>query len=247
MDCFSRTELLLGNETMNRIRSKKVIIFGIGGVGSWCAESLVRSNIEQLTIVDSDKICPTNINRQIMATSKTIGEVKVEALKNRLLEINPQANINALQIAYNKETKNLFEIEKYDYIIDCIDSLSNKILLILEATKTDSIFFSSMGAALKLDFSKIRITEFWKIDGCPLAAVIRKRMRRHKNFPSKKFQCVFSPEVLKNKGNNDINKHELVDSDWTMQKAQINGTIVHTTAVFGFILAGMVINSINEC
>lgn len=241
---FQRTELLLGDDAINKINSQKVIIFGIGGVGSWCAESLIRSGINDLTIVDSDKICISNINRQIMATTKTIGEIKVEALKNRLLEINPQANITALQMVFNKDTKDCFGLEKYDYIIDSIDSLSNKILLILEATKTNSKFFSSMGAALKLDFTKIKVTEFWKIEGCPLAAIIRKKMRHRKTFPSKKFQCVFSPEVLENKGNNNSNYNSSPQEEWSCQKAQVNGTIVHTTAIFGFVLAGMIINDI---
>jgi tRNA A37 threonylcarbamoyladenosine dehydratase len=256
---FQRTELLLGRKKMNEIQSKKVIIFGIGGVGSWCAESLVRSGFADLTIVDSDRICVTNINRQLMATTKTVGEVKVDALKNRLLEINPKAQINALQMIYNRNTKDFFEIEKYDYIIDGIDSLENKMLLILEAAQTDAVFFSSMGAALKMDFSQIKIAEFWQVVGCPLAAALRKKMRKHKIFPAKKFKCVFSPEVLKNQGKNascgtekclcpkskiTVGNPELANHEWCSQKAQINGTMAHTTAIFGFALAGLVMNDI---
>jgi len=241
-EIFNRTQLLVGEEVMKKIHLKKVIIFGVGGVGSWCAESLVRSGILHLTIVDSDTISTTNINRQLMATTKTIGEIKVNTLKKRLLEINPKAEINALQKIYNKETKDFFEIDNYDYIIDCIDSLENKILLILEATSTKSTFYSSMGAALKMNFTKIKTTEFWKINGCPLAAAIRKKMKRNKTFPAKKFLCVYSDEVLANQGNNNSE----ITSIWDSKKVQINGTVAHITAIFGFVLAGLVIQHICE-
>ena len=135
---FRRSELLLGNEAMGNIASKRVIIFGVGGVGSWCAESLVRSGIKHLTIVDSDRVCITNINRQLMATSKTVGQVKVDALKERLLSINPSADITALQQIFTAETADSFDIGNYDYIIDAIDSLKDKALLILMATRTEA-------------------------------------------------------------------------------------------------------------
>ena len=139
---FRRAELLLGDEVMSSIGQKRVIIFGVGGVGSWCAESLVRSGITHLTIVDSDRVCITNINRQLMATSKTVGQVKVEALKERLLSINPQAEITALQQIFTAETADSFDIGSYDYIIDAIDSLKDKALLILMATQTQAKFYS---------------------------------------------------------------------------------------------------------
>ena len=148
---FKRTELLVGNDWMTRIASARVIIFGVGGVGSWCAESLVRSGVRYLTIVDSDRICVTNINRQLMATTKTVGRVKVDVLKERLLDINPLAEITALQQIYSAETADSFALHSYDYIIDAIDSLENKADLIRRATKTDAVFFSSMGAALKMN------------------------------------------------------------------------------------------------
>ena len=128
---FNRTELLVGSDVMDRIESKSVIIFGVGGVGSWCAECLVRSGIRKLTIVDSDRVCVTNVNRQLMATTKTVGQVKVEALKSRLLEINPKAEIVALQKIYSEETADEFALDTYDYIIDAIDSLKDKALLML--------------------------------------------------------------------------------------------------------------------
>ena len=131
---FQRTELLIGKSKMDKLRGKRVIIFGIGGVGSWCAESLIRSGIQYLTIVDSDRVCVTNINRQLMATTKTVGEVKTVVLKERLLEINPRAEINALQMIYSEENHEFFELNSYDFIIDAIDSMKNKIHLIQMAT-----------------------------------------------------------------------------------------------------------------
>jgi tRNA A37 threonylcarbamoyladenosine dehydratase len=255
---FQRTALLLGDETMQKIASVRVIIFGVGGVGSWCAESLVRSGICLLTIVDSDRICMTNINRQSMATIHTVGEVKVEALKKRLLEINPKAKINDLQMIYSRETSDFFQLENYDYIIDAIDSLENKARLILTATRTTAVFFSSMGAALKIDPLKIQVAEFWKVRGCPLGAALRRKLKKTE-LPAKKFLCVYSEEVLKNKGRNVSCGTEkclcpkaqtgpgdpgLINHEWCSAKAQINGTVAHITAVSGFVLAGLVIQDI---
>ncbi len=138
---FGRLELLMGAETVERIGQKRVILFGVGGVGSWCAESLVRSGICHLTIVDSDCVCTSNINRQLMATTKTVGQAKVDVLKERLLSINPQAEIAALQKVFNEETAHEFEFDSYDYIIDAIDSLKDKALLILMATQTKAKLF----------------------------------------------------------------------------------------------------------
>jgi tRNA A37 threonylcarbamoyladenosine dehydratase len=253
---FRRSELLLGNEAMERIARKRVIIFGVGGVGSWCAESLVRSGIRQLTIVDSDRVCITNINRQLMATTKTVGQVKVEALKERLLTINPQAEITALQQIFSEESAAQFHLEDYDYIIDAIDSLKDKAALILLACKTKAKLFSSMGAALKLDPTRIKVTEFWKVQGDPLARALRKKFKSQKMFPKRKFQCVYSDELLTNRGHNATcgteqcmcpkakngpGDQSLLNHEWCSSKAQINGTLAHITAIFGFMLAGLVV------
>ena len=253
---FRRTELLLGDELMKCITQKRVIIFGVGGVGSWCAESLVRSGIRQLTIVDSDRVCITNINRQLMATAKTVGQVKVEALRERLLSINPNAEITALQQIFTEETANSFDIGSYDYVIDAIDSLKDKTLLILMACEADVRFYSSMGAALKMDPTRIRVEEFWKVKGDPLARALRKRFKRDGRYPRHKFLCVISDELLENKGHNATCGTEqcmcpkaktgpgdpsLLNHEWCSSKAQINGTVAHITAIFGFMLAGLVI------
>ncbi|MBQ9672898.1 MAG: tRNA threonylcarbamoyladenosine dehydratase [Prevotella sp.] len=256
---FRRTELLLGNETMERIASKRVIIFGVGGVGSWCAESLVRSGIRQLTIVDSDRVCITNINRQLMATTQTVGQVKVDALRDRLLTINPKAEITALQKIFSEETAHDFNIDSYDYVIDAIDSLKDKALLILLTCQTRATLFSSMGAALKLDPTRIQVAEFWKVKGDPLARALRKRFKRDGQFPKRKFLCIYSDELLQNKGFNATCGTEqcmcpkakegpgdraLLNHEWCSSKAQINGTLAHVTAIFGMMLTGLVMQDI---
>ena len=182
-----------------------MLIFGIGGVGSWCAEGLLRSGVRNITIVDSDRVCVTNCNRQLMATSRTIGEVKVDALRERLLEINPNANITAYQKIYQAETADDFHMEEYDFIIDAIDSLKDKADLILRATALpkEITFISSMGAALRRDPFKVRKAEFWKVEGDPLAKALRKKFKKNKTFPHRKFQCVYSVETpMKNMGVN---------------------------------------------
>ena len=256
---FRRSELLLGNETMERIAQTRVIIFGVGGVGSWCAESLVRSGIRRLTIVDSDRVCITNINRQLMATTKTVGQVKVEALRERLLTINPKAEITALQKIFTEETSASFSIDSYDYIIDAIDSLKDKALLILMACQTKAKLFSSMGAALKMSPTRIQATEFWKVKGDPLARALRKKFKSQEQFPKRKFLCVYSDELLTNRGHNATCGTEqcmcpkakigpgdptLLNHEWCSSKAQINGTMAHVTAIFGFTLAGLVLQDV---
>ena len=253
---FNRSQLLLGSDAMERLGSIKVIIFGVGGVGSWCAESLVRSGISHLTVVDSDRVCITNINRQLMATVKTVGQVKVEALKERLLTINPMAEIDARQQIFSEETADSFCLDSYDYIIDAIDSLKDKRLLIEMACNTKAVFFSSMGAALKMDPTRIKVAEFWKVEGCPLARALRQRFKRLKRKPARKFLCVYSDELLENKGHNASCGTEkcmcpkakngpgdaaLLNHEWCSSKAQINGSLMHITAIFGMTIAGLVV------
>ncbi len=258
---FNRTRLLLGDDAMCRISEAKVIIFGVGGVGSWCAESLVRSGIRHLTVVDSDRVCITNVNRQLMATTRTIGKVKVEALKERLLSINPMAAIDARQQIFNEESAAGFQLDTYDFIIDAIDSLKDKMLLIEMACRTKARFFSSMGAALKMDATRIHVAEFWKVQGCPLARALRQRFKKMRIRPARKFQCVYSDELLENKGHNATYGTErcmcpkaqdgpgdaaLLNHEWCSSKAQINGSMMHITAIFGLTIAGLVLQELSR-
>lgn len=240
-EIFQRGERLLGAEVMNLLAEKRVIVFGVGGVGSWCAEGLVRSGIHHLTIVDSDCVSVTNINRQLMATTHTVGLPKVNVLRDRLLEINPNAEISVIQDVYSEESAESFHIEDYDYVIDAIDSLKDKAHLILNATEKGVTLYSSMGAALKLDPMKISVAEFWDVKGCPLGAALRRRFKKNKTFPKHKFKCVYSDELLENQGaETDMN----LSGTWDIQKAQINGSLVHITAIFGFTLCSLVVQDV---
>lgn len=240
-EIFNRGERLLGADTMSRLEEVRVIVFGVGGVGSWCAEGLVRSGVKNLTIVDSDSVSVTNINRQLMATTKTVGQPKVEVLRERLLEINPEAEITAICGVYNEETAQSFHLDEYDYVVDAIDSLKDKAHLILNATALGVKLFSSMGAALKLDPMRVQVAEFWDVKGCPLAAALRRKFKKEKTFPRKKFKCVFSDELLENRGQE---KETPAEGSWDAKKAQINGSLVHITGIFGFTLSGLVAQDI---
>ena len=226
-DYQSRTRLLIGDETAARLSGVRVIVFGVGGVGSWCVEGLVRSGVRRLTIVDQDRVCPSNVNRQLMATVDTVGRVKVDALKEHLLTISPEAEIDARHEAFNAATAAGFDIGSYDYVVDAIDSLQDKMLLIRTACDAGVRLFSSMGAARKLDPTRVKVAEFWKVYGCPLARSLRQGFKRSGLMPSRKFKCVFSDELLDNAGTSD--------------EPRANGSLVHITAVFGFTLAGLVI------
>ena len=233
MSAFARTERLLGADGLRKLSNARVILLGVGGVGSWCAEALVRSGLGHLTLVDPDRVDVTNINRQLPATTRTVGRPKVEVLKGRLLEINPLCEITALQAHYEKGTD--FGLASYDCIIDAIDSLTDKANLILEASACPGAFFSSMGAACKMDPTKVRVAEFFQVRGCPLGAALRKRLRKNGTLPAKPFLCVYDEEVLPNLG---------PEQDPGPGKAIANGTLAPITGIFGFTLAGLVIQHI---
>ena len=238
-DTMQRTRLLLGHHALQHLQQQRVIIIGVGGVGSWCAESLVRSGIAQLTIVDSDCVAASNINRQLMATTSTVGLPKVEVLRQRLLDINPQAEVTAVQRVFCADTADSFSLDSYDFIIDAIDTRESKILLLQMACRTRATLFSSMGAALKLDPSRIRVDDFWRVKCDPMARQLRKQIRRAGVVLERPFLCVYSDEMLDNHGQ---------PSDWKDPETnrRINGTIAHITAIFGFTLASLVVRAVVE-
>lgn len=238
----------MGADFMRRMAEVRVVILGVGGVGSWCAESLVRSGLKHLTIVDDDTVCETNINRQLMATTKTVGRSKVEALKEHLLEVNPEAEIVALHKVYCKENADEFGLENYDFIVDAIDSLRDKLQLILHGTRLmkemgNVVFVSSMGAALRTDPFAVKKAEFWDVEGDPLARMLRKRYRSMHEFPSHKFMCVYSSELPRENRGEAMEESMSVGSS---TKSKINGTMAHVTIMFGTALAGLVINEIES-
>ena len=238
LDIFGRTALLVGEQAMKRISRARIIIFGVGGVGSWTAECLVRTGVKDLTIVDSDRVSATNVNRQMPATSLTIGEIKTEVARKRLLEINPDADIKTIPLFYDENTARDIDLTQYDYIVDAIDSLKDKALLILNATASGKKFFSSMGAALKIDPGKVRTAEFWDVKGCPLARALRQKFKKERRFPARKFKCVYSDELLANKGESGESPDRY--------KASVNGSLCHITAIFGMTIAGMIIKDIAD-
>lgn len=210
---------------MALLQSKRVILFGIGGVGSWCAECLIRTGLTHLTIVDGDTVQASNLNRQLPATQATLGMPKVEALKARLLEINPDAEIEARYEMVNGEWLMVNGLEGYDYIIDAIDDVQAKTDLLLYASRLKGVkIFSSMGAALRFDPTQVTTGELMSIKGDALAKAVRARMKRLDRHPSKKIRCVYSTEQA--------------------QKCETRGSLMQVTAVFGLTLASMVIGDL---
>lgn len=237
---LSRVNRLFGGDAVEALRNAKVIIFGIGGVGSWTAEALARSGVGTMTIVDADVVAESNINRQLMATVSTIGRPKTEVLAERLLDINPDLSLSCRTERYTSETAQSFHLEEFDIVIDAIDSLADKASLILHATSLPHLtFLSSMGAALKADPTRISVAEFWKVKGCPLAAALRRRFKKSGQLPRRKFKCVYSDELLPNIGEDSGSQGTM-----TFGKVSINGALCHITAIFGMTLAGLAIDKI---
>ena len=212
---------------MALLQSKRVILFGIGGVGSWCAEALIRTGLMHLTIVDGDTVQPSNLNRQLPATQATLGMSKVEALKERLLAINPQAEIIARYEMVNGEWLAANGLKGYDYVIDAIDSVADKTDLILYASRVRALkVFSSMGAALRFDPTQVRVAELFDVKGDALAKAVRARMKKIGQHPNKKIRCVYSLEQA--------------------QRCEERGSLMQVTAVFGCTLAGLVIEDVKR-
>ena len=169
---FQRVALLVGKDSLDHFAACRVLVVGLGGVGSWCAEALIRTGFSRLTLVDSDTICVTNVNRQAQATAHNVGAIKADELRQRLLTINPEADVTALRLAYSVETRHQLKLEQFDYVVDAIDSLENKVLLIEECFRRGIKCYASMGAAARLDPSQIHIGTLDQTDTCPLARLV---------------------------------------------------------------------------
>ena len=237
--------MLLGDDAMKHIGEARIIIFGIGGVGSWCAECLVRTGAMHLTMVDGDSVCPSNINRQLPATTSTVGQKKVDVMRRRLLDISPEAEINAVCNMFSAGNAARFHLENYDCIIDAIDSLADKQLLIETACRTQAFFVSSMGAALKADPTRIQVAEFSKVHGCPLARALRHNLRKAHSWPTRDFTCVFSDELLSNKSLAPDGATPLTEANSRTKKCP-NGSLMQVTAVAGITLASIVIRHLAD-
>ncbi len=188
---FSRTELLLGKEAMVKLSSSRVAIFGIGGVGGYVCEALVRSGVGAFDLIDDDKVCLTNLNRQIIATQKTVGKYKTDVMKERILEINPNAVVNVHNCFFLPENADKFPFEEYDYVVDAVDTVTAKIELVMKAQKNNVPVISCMGAGNKFDGSQFRVSDIYKTKMCPLAKVMRRELKKR---GVKELKVVYSEE-----------------------------------------------------
>jgi len=227
---FSRTELLIGKEGLEKLKNSKVAIFGIGGVGSYVVEGLARAGIGNFILVDNDDVCLSNLNRQIIATHKTIGKPKVEVAKERILEINPKANVEIYQEFFMPDTKELLD-DSVSYIVDAIDTVTAKIELVLRAYKFNIPIISSMGTGNKLDPTRFEITDIYKTTVCPLAKVMRKELKQR---GIKKLKVLYSKEEpIKIKENLEENSNKRTPA-----------SISFVPSVAGLIIAGEVVKDI---
>lgn len=228
---FSRTQLLIGDEGIQKLQNSRVAVFGIGGVGGYTVEALVRSGIGTLDLIDNDTVCLTNLNRQIIATHKTLNQNKVDAAKERALEINPNIKINTYNTFYNKETQNLFEFSKYDYIVDAIDTVEGKLSLIENAKQYGIPIICAMGAGNKMDPTKFQVADISKTTVCPLARVIRNELKKRH---IKKVKVVFSTET-------PLKPQKTEEQSY---KKTIPGSNAFVPPVVGLIIAGEVIKDL---
>ena len=247
MNQFSRSELLLGAEAMEKLNTARVAIFGIGGVGSYVVEALVRCGITRFDLIDDDMVCLSNINRQIIATRKTIGSYKVEVMRDRILEINPKAEVVMHRCFFTKETADQFDFSAYNYVVDAIDTVSGKIELVLRCQEKNIPIISCMGAGNKLDPTRFEVADIYKTSVCPLAKVMRKEL---KDRGVKELKVVYSkePAMKPLESSEGSCKYNCICPPGTDRKCtdkrQIPGSVSFVPSVAGLIIAGEVIKDI---
>lgn len=232
MDQFSRTTLLFGEEAMDKLQKSRVAVFGIGGVGGHATEALVRAGIGTLDIIDNDTVALTNLNRQLVATHSTLGKYKTEVMKERILDINPQAIVNEYRCFYLPEVKDQFDFTQYDYIVDAVDTVTAKIGLVMEADKAGVPIISCMGAGNKVNPAMFEVADIYKTSVCPLAKVMRREL---KNRGIKHLKVVYSKEMP---------MQAVVESTEETNKRSVPGSTSFTPSVAGLILAGEVIKDL---
>ena len=238
---FSRTELLLGKEAMERLAGSRVAIFGIGGVGGYVCEALARSGVGSFDLIDDDKVCLSNLNRQIIATQKTIGRYKTDVMKERILDINPEAEINTHQCFFLPENASDFPFEQYDYVVDAIDTVTAKIELVMQCQKLGVPIISSMGAGNKLDPSAFRVADIYKTNIDPLARVMRRELKKR---GVKKLKVVYSEETpIQPAG--AAESSDVADSH-SAKRRGIPGSTAFVPSVAGLIIAGEVIKDLTK-
>ncbi len=239
LDQFSRTRLLLGNEGLERLKKARVAVFGVGGVGGYAVEALARSGVGALDLIDNDKVSITNINRQIIATHKTIGQYKVDVAEERVHDINPDCVVRTYKTFYMPDTAEQFDFSEYDYVIDAIDTVTGKLELIVQADKTGTPIISSMGAGNKLDPTAFEVTDLYKTSICPLAKVMRRECKKR---GIKSLKVVYSREEPVSPSEDSLDDLELEREG--SQRRALPGSAAFVPSVAGLIIAGEVIKDL---
>ena len=244
---FSRTQLLLGKEAMDRLKGARVAVFGIGGVGGYVCEALVRSGVGAIDLIDDDKVCLTNLNRQIIATRKTVGKYKTDVMEERIHEINPDVSVVTHRCFFLPENADEFPFDEYDYIVDAVDTVTAKIALVMKAQEKNIPIMSSMGAGNKLDASAFKVADIYKTKVCPLAKVMRRELKKR---GIKKLKVVYSEEkpMTPIEDENDNCKNHCICPPGVqrtcLQRRSVPGSMAFVPAVAGLIIAGEVVKDI---
>jgi len=245
---FSRTEILLGSESMERLANSRVAVFGIGGVGGYIVEALVRSGIGAIDLIDSDTVCESNLNRQIIATRATLGQFKVDAMEERIMQINPDCKVTTHRCFYLPETAEQFDFTQYDYVVDAVDTVTAKIELVIRAEECNVPIISSMGAGNKLNPAEFEVADIYKTSVCPLAKVMRRELKKR---GVKKLKVVYSKEeplkpnqVEKIKAEVDLQVSDNVEVGVAAKKRVTPGSIAFVPSVVGLIIASEVVKDL---
>ncbi|MCI9564838.1 MAG: tRNA threonylcarbamoyladenosine dehydratase [Eubacterium sp.] len=233
---FSRTEILIGKEKMDKLKNARVAVFGVGGVGGYVVEALARSGIGTLDLIDDDKVSLTNINRQIIATTSTVGKYKVDVAKDRVLDINPEATVNIYRTFYLPETAEQFDFSKYDYIVDAIDTVTGKLQLVEQAKESGTDIISSMGAGNKMNPAAFEVDDISRTSVCPLAKVMRRELKKR---GIQNLKVVYSKEKA-------LIPQEIAEENGKHIKRQIPGSNAFVPSVAGLIIAGEVVKDITK-
>ena len=228
---FSRTELLLGSEAIDKLNNSRVAVFGVGGVGGYVCEALVRSGIGAFDLIDNDKVSLTNINRQIIATHKTIGRYKTEVMKERMSDINPDVKVRVHNCFFLPENADEFPFEEYDYVVDAVDTVTAKLALVMKAQEKKVPIISSMGAGNKLDATAFQVADIYKTKVCPLAKVMRRELKKR---GVKKLKVVYSEEI----------PMAPAASEECTGKRTTPGSVAFVPSVAGLIIAGEVVKDL---
>ena len=238
---FSRTELLFGKKAMEKFAGSRVAVFGIGGVGGYTTEALVRSGIGEIDLIDSDRVSLTNLNRQIIALRSTVGKYKVDVMQERIMDINPDIKVHVHKFFYLPETKDQFDFSKYDYVVDAVDTVTAKIQLVMEAKEAGVPIISSMGAGNKLDPAAFQVADIYKTSVCPLAKVMRREL---KSRGIKKLKVVYSQELPIKPDPEAISAYQAEETPEESRKRSIPGSAAFVPSVAGLIIAGEVLKDL---